>query len=518
MLDTPDHPYVSRGGIKLAHALDTFNIAADGRSALDIGASTGGFTDVLLQRGARHVVALDVGHGQLDWRLRTDPRVTVREHVNARFLTPADLPGPFDVITIDVSFISLRHILPVVPPLLAADGDVVALVKPQFEAGRDEVQSGGLVLDPAVHDARHDRGEGGGPCSRIGARARDAFAHHRRHREPGVPAALPEAVVTPRRIGLVAKRGLAAAAPHLVKVGGWLEARGVVPVVDTDTATLDGLAGYESCSREELPRRVDLLLVLGGDGTLLGMAGRVGAAGVAIPILGVNFGRLGFLTEITLEELFPALEAALEGRAHIHERRLLRARTIADGVERDSHLVLNDVVVTRGAISRVVELAISVDGDFVTRVKGDGVILASPTGSTAYNLAAAGPIVHPDVDAIVLTPIAPHTLANRPDRHSRHVRHRRHADRRFARARGVCDLRRPGRAHAQSRRRRPHHPSGAARSPRQLRHAQLLRHAQRETGLGGTVASDSPGASCLVLRASAVHGSLTVKQLFNTLV
>ena len=120
-------------------------------SALDIGASTGGFTDVLLQRGARHVVALDVGHGQLDWRLRTDPRVTVREHVNARFLTPADLPGPFDVITIDVSFISLRHILPVVPPLLAADGDVVALVKPQFEAGRDEVQSGGLVLDPAVH-------------------------------------------------------------------------------------------------------------------------------------------------------------------------------------------------------------------------------------------------------------------------------------------------------------------------------------------------------------------------------
>jgi 23S rRNA (cytidine1920-2'-O)/16S rRNA (cytidine1409-2'-O)-methyltransferase len=151
VLDTPDHPYVSRGGIKLAHALDTFNIAADGRTALDIGASTGGFTDVLLQRGARHVVALDVGHGQLDWRLRTDPRVTVREHVNARFLTPADLPGPFDVITIDVSFISLRHVLPIVPPLLVADGDVVALVKPQFEAGRKEVQSGGLVLDPDVH-------------------------------------------------------------------------------------------------------------------------------------------------------------------------------------------------------------------------------------------------------------------------------------------------------------------------------------------------------------------------------
>jgi NAD+ kinase len=220
--------------------------------------------------------------------------------------------------------------------------------------------------------------------------------------------------VSPRRIGLVAKRGLTAAAPHLVKVAAWLIERGVVPIVDADTATLDGLSGYASCSRDELPTRVDLVLVLGGDGTLLGMAGRIWAAGTAIPILGVNFGRLGFLTEITLEELFPALEAALQGRAHIHERRLLRARTIIDGVERDDVLALNDVVVTRGAISRVVELAISVNGDFVTRVKGDGVILASPTGSTAYNLAASGPIVHPDVDAIVLTPIAPHALANRP--------------------------------------------------------------------------------------------------------
>ena len=217
-----------------------------------------------------------------------------------------------------------------------------------------------------------------------------------------------------RRVGLVAKTGLGAAAPHLVKVAAWLEARGVVPVVDTDTAALDGLSGLEAHSREDLPRHVDLVLVLGGDGTLLGMAGSVGAASVSIPILGVNFGRLGFLTEITLEELFPALEATLEGRAHIHERRLLRARTIVGGVERHSQLALNDVAVTRGAISRVVELAISVDGDFVTRLKGDGVILASPTGSTAYNLAAAGPIVHPEVDAILLTPIAPHTLANRP--------------------------------------------------------------------------------------------------------
>jgi 23S rRNA (cytidine1920-2'-O)/16S rRNA (cytidine1409-2'-O)-methyltransferase len=150
-LSVPDHPYVGRGGLKLAHALDAFGIDVTGALALDIGASTGGFTDVLLQRGARQVVALDVGHGQLDWRLRTDPRVVVREHVNARYLPPDDLPGPFGVITIDVSFISLRQILPVVPPRLAPEGHVIALVKPQFEAGREDVERGGLVTDPAVH-------------------------------------------------------------------------------------------------------------------------------------------------------------------------------------------------------------------------------------------------------------------------------------------------------------------------------------------------------------------------------
>ena len=149
----PDHPYVGRGGIKLAHALEVFGIAVDGRLALDIGASTGGFTDVLLQRGARGVVALDVGHGQLDWKLRTDPRVVVRERLNARTLTPADLPDDaqsFDIITIDVSFISLRHILPVLPPLMRPGADVIALVKPQFEAGRGEVGKGGIVRDASV--------------------------------------------------------------------------------------------------------------------------------------------------------------------------------------------------------------------------------------------------------------------------------------------------------------------------------------------------------------------------------
>jgi 23S rRNA (cytidine1920-2'-O)/16S rRNA (cytidine1409-2'-O)-methyltransferase len=148
----PDHPYVGRGGVKLAHALDAFAISVAGREALDIGASTGGFTDVLLQRGASRVVALDVGHGQLDWTLRNDPRVIVMERFNARSLGLADLPGRVEIVTIDVSFISLGRIFPRIPPLLGPGADVVGLVKPQFEAGRREVGRKGVIRDPRVQE------------------------------------------------------------------------------------------------------------------------------------------------------------------------------------------------------------------------------------------------------------------------------------------------------------------------------------------------------------------------------
>jgi 23S rRNA (cytidine1920-2'-O)/16S rRNA (cytidine1409-2'-O)-methyltransferase len=150
----PDHPWVGRGGIKLAAALEAFGIDATDRIALDVGASTGGFTDVWLQRGARHVIALDVGHSQLHWKVRSDPRVTVIENTNARHLKPGGLPDVGAAITrisIDVSFISLRHIFPVLPALVARPTEIVALVKPQFEAGRKDVGKGGLVTNPAVH-------------------------------------------------------------------------------------------------------------------------------------------------------------------------------------------------------------------------------------------------------------------------------------------------------------------------------------------------------------------------------
>ncbi|WP_151734353.1 TlyA family RNA methyltransferase ['Paenibacillus yunnanensis' Narsing Rao et al. 2020] len=146
------HPYVSRGGLKLEKALRHFGVPMNGRVMLDIGASTGGFTDCALQNGASHVYAVDVGYNQLDWSLRNDDRVTVMERTNFRYMTPGDLQGPApDVASIDVSFISLKIILPPLMALLNRPGDILALIKPQFEAGREKVGKSGVVRDPAVH-------------------------------------------------------------------------------------------------------------------------------------------------------------------------------------------------------------------------------------------------------------------------------------------------------------------------------------------------------------------------------
>jgi 23S rRNA (cytidine1920-2'-O)/16S rRNA (cytidine1409-2'-O)-methyltransferase len=148
--------FVSRGGLKLEHALDHFQIEVSGMTAIDLGASTGGFTDCLLQRGAAKVYAVDVGHGQLAWKLRQDPRVVVMEQTNARELTPAHFPSPFravDLVVIDCSFISLRKILPPAVALLRGSGKIVALIKPQFEAGKAEADKGaGVIRDPAIHE------------------------------------------------------------------------------------------------------------------------------------------------------------------------------------------------------------------------------------------------------------------------------------------------------------------------------------------------------------------------------
>ncbi len=217
------------------------------------------------------------------------------------------------------------------------------------------------------------------------------------------------------RVGIVAKSHLREAMPHLVEIETWLTARGHRPTFETATAALmPPAAGRSIADKPALIGSVDLVVVLGGDGTLLSVADAAGAANLDVPILGVNFGSLGFLTEATLGELYSSLDAALSGAARVETRMMLRSTTVRAGATLPDHHALNDVVITKAARARMTDLSVFVGDEFVTRVKADGLIVATPTGSTAYNLAAGGPIVQPIVDAIVLTPIAPHMLTNRP--------------------------------------------------------------------------------------------------------
>ena len=216
------------------------------------------------------------------------------------------------------------------------------------------------------------------------------------------------------RIGIAVKPGLTAARETLVELEQRLRDRGVDAVWSAEAAALFESGSRPVADRVAMPEQVDLVLVLGGDGTLLAMAKAIAESSHDVPILAVNFGSLGFLTEITRPEIFESLDRVLNDRATHDLRMMLRATTTRAGQAALTHLALNDVVFTRTALSRMIELSVSVGDQFVTAVKADGLIVATPTGSTAYNLAAGGPIVHPSMDALVLTPIAPHTLTNRP--------------------------------------------------------------------------------------------------------
>jgi len=191
----------------------------------------------------------------------------------------------------------------------------------------------------------------------------------------------------------------------------WLAKRGIRGIYDTETAASlrDGTGGRP---RELLAHESDLLLVLGGDGTLLAAAREAAPRG--IPILPINLGSLGFLTSFTLGELYPALEETIAGHLTANERVMLTASLIREGQAVESQLVLNEAVITKGALARMIEIELLIDEDFVCRYRADGLIVATPTGSTAYSLSAGGQIVHPTVESIILTPICPHTLSDRP--------------------------------------------------------------------------------------------------------
>lgn len=211
------------------------------------------------------------------------------------------------------------------------------------------------------------------------------------------------------RIGVFAKVHDPRCQGVAMELHGWLRNHGCEPLVEAHLARHVGCSGVPA---EEIPGSADLVIVLGGDGTLISTARIIGERDV--PILGVNLGSLGFLTEIALDELYPALEKCLAGDFRISERIMLSAVVERDGVELASHLVLNDVVINKGALARIVDLKTTVNGLDLTTFKADGLIVSTPTGSTGYSLSAGGPIINPALDCIVITPICPHTLTNRP--------------------------------------------------------------------------------------------------------
>jgi NAD+ kinase len=215
-----------------------------------------------------------------------------------------------------------------------------------------------------------------------------------------------------KRVGIVAKTDRDEARTALPRILEWCAERQLVPVLEKETAGLVPAAVASVAAKPELPGQADVLLVLGGDGTLLSMARLVGDLNV--PILGVNLGGLGFLTALTIDELFPALEALLRGDLLVEERMMLAARVTRQGERLSEYVALNDVVITKSAMSRIINLDVSVQGQFATAYRADGLIVSTPTGSTAYCLSAGGPIVFPTMDAVVLTPICSHTLTNRP--------------------------------------------------------------------------------------------------------
>ena len=213
-----------------------------------------------------------------------------------------------------------------------------------------------------------------------------------------------------KTVGIISKPGVEAAIDLLPKLVGWLHKRGIEVRCDRETAEYDPeLTGL---SREVVPEGCDLVIVLGGDGTLLSAARAIGKREIAL--FPVNLGGLGFLTAITIEELFPELERALGGEHRVAKRKLLNTEVVRGGTVVASYDALNDAVLTKASIARMIDLQAFVDDQFVADYKADGLIMCTPTGSTAYSLAAGGPIIFPSVPAICLTPICPHMLTNRP--------------------------------------------------------------------------------------------------------
>ena len=214
------------------------------------------------------------------------------------------------------------------------------------------------------------------------------------------------------RIGVIARPRDMAFAGRLKEALEWLQSRGCGTIIEESAAETFGLTGIQAVSREEIPNLADFIVVFGGDGTILSVARLIRDR--KAPILGVNLGSLGFLTEVTLEELYSSLAQLLTGRHKIDRRWMLKTEIHRINGEVEAYHALNDAVINKGALARIMGMKTFINEDFIADFLADGMIIATPTGSTAYSLSAGGPIVFPSLDALIMTPICPHTLTNRP--------------------------------------------------------------------------------------------------------
>lgn len=408
--------YVSRGGDKLAGFLDDLDIEIKGKTVVDVGASTGGFTDYFLQHGAARVFAIDVGYGQLAWKLRKNRRVTLFERTNLRYFDCSRIGSPADIVCCDVSFISLTKVIDKLLELLKEKGELIILIKPQFEAGREKVGKGGVVKDPEVVREVVERISGeisrrGVDILKIEPSKLKGPKGNTEYFLRGIKKARTRRKdKTMKTVGIV---------PNLQKKRSRDMAKEIIRMlVDR------GMDYYlDSFSREivekedrlledrKLAESSDLIVVLGGDGTFLSAVRRF--ARYRVPLLGVNLGNLGFLAETGPEELEETLDRLETGNFITEERLMLKARLETGRGEVFEYVALNDVVVNRQGQLKVIHLKVSIDEKDVDVYSGDGLIISTPTGSTGYSLSVGGPIVTPGVPGILIIPISAHTLNSR---------------------------------------------------------------------------------------------------------
>ena len=424
--------YVSRGGDKLDTALTRLGVDVTGEDVLDLGASTGGFVDRLLQGGAARVIAVDVGYGQLDWKLREDPRVTVLERTNARQLTAERLPFEPSFVTADLSFISLTVALEPVLECLRAGYRGLVLVKPQFEAGRERVGKGGVVRDPAVH--RDVLDQVAGWLQARGATVLGVCDSGHPGPKGNVEYFILFSDATHRRSG-----SAAGDRPRARRGGGgsWVSPcaasrcsrttspRRRRPRWPSSPRPRAGWGSSSSCRRTRRPSTPPPPAWATGPSTRPACAPRTSAScsaatapscaasrassGRACPRSGVNYGNVGFLASLPRDGWEAGLETILGGDYRVVE--LLTVDVLLGG---EHYSAVNDVILSRVAPRHVLQLEYEVAGVTVGSMFCDGLIIASPTGSTAYNLSCNGPIVEWNAGVLVLNFIAPHSLGFRP--------------------------------------------------------------------------------------------------------